>query len=288
MKLKKCLQILAVFAVSLVCVMGSFGIKGKNMNGVVANASSNSALATVTLSAYDETLQQNDIEIIINDQTISIPQEEIQFNYVTLVNGDEKYEEFEKVFKSKWSQSKIGKLVYFTVSCPNYPEIEAKLQSERNVQIKIYMPSFLLNKSNYFVAYGYAPDSYSAITKDNLEIVDNNYVIVTMNLAKDGCYIGLVYDGSWVIVIICIAVFLVILALCIYLKIRKMHREDPEYYQALKREKEQKKAYRKSMKESGGNANTKNITNQSKTNQQKAQHGQKKTTATPKQVKRKY
>ena len=288
MKLNKCLQILAVFAVSLVCVMGSFGIKGKNMNGVVANASSNSALATVTLSAYDEALQQNDIEIIINDQTISIPQEEIQFNYVTLVNGDEKYEEFEKVFKSKWSQSKIGKLVYFTVSCPNYPEIEAKLQSERNVQIKIYMPSFLLNKSNYFVAYGYAPDSYSAIAKDNLEIVDNNYVIVTMNLAKDGCYIGLVYDGSWVIVIICIAVFLVILALCIYLKIRKMHREDPEYYQALKREKEQKKAYRKSMKESGGTANTKNITNQSKTNQQKAQHGQKKTTATPKQVKRKY
>ena len=41
MKLKKCLQILAVFVVSFVCVMGSFGIKGKNMNGVVANAEGN-------------------------------------------------------------------------------------------------------------------------------------------------------------------------------------------------------------------------------------------------------
>jgi len=73
--------------------------------------------------------------------------------------------------------------------------------------------------------------------------------------------------------------FLVILGFCVYLKIRKMHNEDPEYYAELKREKAQKKAMKQKFNNEMNAYSNKN-------KQQNASN--KKNKPTPKQVKRKY
>ena len=273
-------KLLILIALSFVLLLGSFGIQKNAKN--VASADMLTTLSDITLTAKDETRGGVDAEIYIMDETIPSTAN-IVFEYRTLESDDDQYQRFQKTFKSKWGQSKIGKIVYFKVSCPTDEEVDRKLQSARNVKIKVYMPTFLLSKSNYYVAYGYSADAYSNILKDNVKIEDKNFVVVDMNLAKDGCYIALVYDGSWAIVIICIVAFLVILGVCIYLKIRKLHNSDPEYYAQLKKEKEQKKAlkkqYNNEMNEYSNKSAKSNATNNNLN---------KKNKPTPKQVKRKY
>lgn len=275
-------KLLSIIALSFVLLLGSFGIQKNAKN--VANADILPTLSDITLTAKDETRGGVDAEIYIMDETIPSTAN-IVFEYRTLESDDAEYQKFQKTFKSKWGQSKIGKIVYFKVSCPTDEEINRKLQSARNVKIKVYMPTFLLSKSNYYVAYGYSADAYSNILKDNVQIEDKNFVVVDMNLAQDGCYIALVYDGSWAIVIICIVAFLIILGVCIYLKIRKMHNSDPEYYAQLKKEKEQKKKLKKQYNnEINEYSNKSSKQNTANTNN----NSNKKNKPTPKQVKRKY
>lgn len=276
MKIFKKTNLLILFALSFALLFGSFGIQKNAKNTVSANLSHLGA--NITLSANDTVRGGVDAELYIMDETIP-SSAKIVFEYRTLEADEELYAKFNKVFKSKWSQSKIGKIVYFKVSCPTDEAVESKLQSARNVKVKVFMPSFLLNKSNYFIAYGYSPDSYTNILKDRVQIEDKNFVVVDMTLAKDGCFIALVYDTSWVIIVICVSVFLVILGFCVYLKIRKMHNEDPEYYAELKREKAQKKAMKQKFNNEMNAYSNKNI-------QQNASN--KKNKPTPKQVKRKY
>lgn len=297
--MKKFIKFLTMFTLGLLVVFAPFGVKSNN-KGNCASAGSSPLIANVTLTANDETRGGVDCEIVLN-KDLDVPASAIKFEYRTIESDEELYEKFKKSYKELTSQAKIGKIVYIKLSCPDYPEVDTYLQTAR-VKLRVYMPTFLLNKGTYFVDFAYSPDSsVQKFLNDDVTIEDKNFVVYEMNMSKDGCYVALVYDNSSVIVIICIVAFLIILAFCIYLKIRKMHKEDPEYYEALKSEKAQKKAMRKGVsveqnKSAKSNTQTASSGNKTITVNKKASansnasadNSNKKNKPTPKQVKRRY
>lgn len=293
--MKKFLKILITFTILCFATFGAIGVK-PNKYKTTGSASADSLVATVTLTANDVTRGGVDCKIEIN-KDLDVPSTAIRFEYRTIEPEEELYSKFKKSYKELTSQAKIGKIVYIKLSCPDYPEVETYLQTA-NVTLKVYMPTFLLNKSTYFVDFAYTPESSSArVLKDDVVVEDNNFVVYNMRMSTDGCYVALVYDGSLTIVIICIVAFLIILAFCIYLKIRKMHKEDPEYYEALKKEKAEKKNnalknryYEESLTMST-NKKSKDASSTQKSSKQTtqtAQNSNKKNKPTPKQVKRKF
>lgn len=296
--MKKFIKFLTMFTLGMLVVFAPLGVKSNNKENR-ASADTSPLVANVTLTANDETRGDVDCEIILN-KDLDVPASAIKFEYRTIESDEEIYTKFKKSYKELTSQAKIGKIVYIKLSCPDYPEVDTYLQTAK-VKLRVYMPTFLLNKGTYFVDFAYSPDSsVQKFLNDDVTIEDKNFVVYEMNMSKEGCYVALVYDGSATIVVICIVAFLIILAFCIYLKIRKMHKEDPEYYEALKREKAQKKAMRKGVsaeqnKLTKSNPQTTANGNKATTNKKatansnaSTDNSNKKNKPTPKQVKRKY
>ena len=166
-------------------------------------------------------------------------------NYTIIGNDMPIFEEFNKAFKEKYtSQTAIGKLVCISLTSENQ-DVKNRIDIGFHADVSIWMPTSLLTKEHSVVT----ADSPSLFKATDDFTTDENYIKITDYRLVAENYICLIYNNAYKIVWICLSIFVVILALCIVFKIRKMRKEDPDYYAGLKREKEQKKYYKQKQKE---------------------------------------
>ena len=166
----------------------------------------------------------------------------------TIVGSDMAlFEEFKEAFKEKYTpQTAIGKLVAIELSSDD-ADIERRISGGFSSKVSIFFPTNLLSKE-YSIVIGDSPSLFKARGEDFYSINENyitfeNYTLYAHN------YVALIYNNAYKVVWICLAVFVVIFAGAIFLKIRKMHKEDPEYYASIKREKQQQKYYKQKAKQ---------------------------------------
>lgn len=202
---------------------------------------SNSSLGDLILKGPSDT-REDDLILTIKNDTLS---NNVTMNY-TIIGSDQKlFDEFKHAFKQKYtSQTAIGKLVCIKLSS-NDAEIQKQIDNGIFADVHIFFPTQLLSKE-YSMVIADSTSSFKAT--DNFK-VDENYVMFSSFMLQNENYFALIYNNAYVIVWIFVVAFVAIFALAIIFKIRKMHKEDPEYYASLKREKQQKKYYAQKSKQ---------------------------------------
>lgn len=203
---------------------------------------SNSSLGDLTLKGPSDT-REDDLILTIQGDTLS--NANITMNYTIIGSDQELFEEFKKAFKEKYTpQTAIGKLVCIKLSSDN-TEIQKRIENGVYADVNIFFPTQLLSKE-YSMVIADSASSFRAT--DNFK-VDENYVTFSNFTLQNENYFALIYNNAYVVVWIFVIAFVAIFVLAIVFKIRKMHKEDPEYYASLKREKQQKKYYAQKAKQ---------------------------------------
>lgn len=251
--MKRKFKCLCLILSGIFLVGGLFGLSQKaspiKVRSSQANASEMSSLGSVVITVKSDTrLNENECVITLNNDHLNGAQIDCNYTSIGSKKGEDLYDEYSKFlsfFKNKSSQVRIGKLVKINLTCPD-AEKQTIIKGGTPANIKIYFPANLLSK-NYAIYVGTAPNSVSfkAVSDSRIKI-DNGDVIMDIT-AYETFYVALVYDGSYIIVWLCVGGFVVILGVCIFFKIRKMRKDDPEYYKSVKDEKKQKKNMRQNM-----------------------------------------
>lgn len=174
----------------------------------------------------------------------------IKITYESLGNDSSEFVGYQKAFKNKYtSKTTIGKLIkinMYSITNQDGEEVLEPITSNIAVKVKIYIPSSIKNKNFYLVSCA-STTAFRAIDERGFS-TENNYIVLDTVIGP-GLTIAVIYDKSYEVVIICGVVFVAILGLCIFLKIYKLHKDDPEYYAKVKKQKQQKKAQRKAIKD---------------------------------------
>lgn len=177
--------------------------------------------------------------------------EGIKITYEVIGNDSSEFESYKKAFKKKYtSQTTIGKFIRIKMYSISYTETgEEKLEpvtSNASVNVKIYLAGNLRNKHYYLVSCGSVTD-FRAIDERGFSYEDG-YINLKTSIGP-GLTLAVIYDKSYVIVVLCIVGFLVVLGVCIFIKIYRIRKSDPEYYQKVKKEKQKEKQQRSALKE---------------------------------------
>ena len=169
-------------------------------------------------------------------------------NYEIIGDTHNKYEKFNHAFADKYTnQSRIGKLISFTLKYTDeYGDVQDYVSSN-HITLKFYVGKAILKKE-IGVASCYEAKNLNVkidtIAEHNYEI-DGNYIVLSLSgVGRATNTFAVFYNNSYTVVIICVIGFLAILGLAIGLKIRKMHKDDPEYYAQRKKEKMKEKKRR--------------------------------------------
>lgn len=200
----------------------------------------NSALADRTIYGASDT---NEDDLIITFRNV----DDIDFgvNYTIIGNDNELFEEFKRAFKDRYtSQTAIGKLVCIKLTSED-SSVASRISSGISSRVSLFFTTKLLSKE-YSIVTADSPEVFKA--RDNFTMDDNYVTFENFTLTEEN-YIALIYNNAYMVVWICLSVFVVIFVCAIIWKIHKMHKEDPEYYAGLKREKERKKYYKQKEKE---------------------------------------
>lgn len=162
----------------------------------------------------------------------------------TIIGNDMKlFEEFEKAFKDKYtSQTAVGKLVCIKLISTD-SDVKRKISAGIGCDISIFFPTHLLSKE-YYIVTADSPSVFKARSQDKDFTMNENYVNFSGFTLRDENYVALIYNNAYRFVWIGVSAFVIIFGLAIFFKIRKMRREDPEYYAQRKREKQQQKYYK--------------------------------------------
>lgn len=175
----------------------------------------------------------------------------IKITYEVIGNDSSEFESYQKAFKKKYtSQTTIGKFIRIKMYSISYTETgEEKLEpvtSNASVNVKIYLAGNLRNKHYYIVTCGSVTD-FKAIDERGFTFEDG-YINLKTSIGP-GLTLAVIYDKSYVIVVLCIVGFLIVLGVCIFFKIYRIRKSDPEYYAKVKKEKQKEKQQRNALKE---------------------------------------
>ena len=202
----------------------------------------NSLLGDFTVQGKSDT---RDDDLIVTFK--GIDSINLTVKYTIIGNDMALFDEFKEAFKEKYtSQTAIGKLVSIELVSED-EAVQNRISGGLPTKVSVFFPTNLLGKE-YSIVTADSPSLFKA-RGDEFYKVDENYVTFESYTLYNQNYVALIYNNAYKIVWICVAVFALIFVGAIFWKIRKMHKEDPEYYASIKKEKQQQKYYKQKAKQ---------------------------------------
>lgn len=243
-KIKSLVLALILFVGACICIVETKPTE-------IYSAKAGEKITKNILSDAIEFISSGDVEkdIILTIKTQKPEESTVEMTHYEII-GDthNKFEKFNKAFIRKYTnQTRVGKLISFTLKHTNDLGEVVDYISSTPITIKLYVGKAILKKEIGVASCIEANNGNVKIDtiSDNYYEVDGNYITISLfGVSRATNMLAVFYNNSYTIVIICVIGFLAILGLAIGLKIRKMHKDDPEYYAQRKKEKMKEKKRR--------------------------------------------